>query len=274
MKEKQKKKHELLYWSKTSYVLLSGFLLILFLIGYVLWPLVDEYLSYFSPEVSIWRQLDWLLIGNFLVMSILIMLNADLRRDIPLFIIALAGGFIIESWGTLSGLWTYYTYETPPLWIIPAWPIAALSVNRLLMLSKKLTQKIPDKVFQIGYWLLFGGFYVLLIEFILPSAAHPLTIFALIMCMIVIFSSQSKRSDVLILLMGSALGYFLERWGTSRLCWTYYTGGTPPFFTVIAHGMASVAVWRVYQWFLLLIRRSNSECLINLLHPDLDHPIS
>jgi len=48
------------------------------------------------------------------------MLNADLRKDLPLALIALAGEFIIEAWGTLSGLWTYYTFETPPLWIIPA----------------------------------------------------------------------------------------------------------------------------------------------------------
>jgi uncharacterized protein YdaL len=44
------------------------------------------------------------------------------------------------------------------------------------------------------------------------------------------------------------LGYFLERWGTTRLCWVYYTGGTPPFFTVLAHGMASVAIFQVYEW--------------------------
>lgn len=114
-----------------SYVLLSGFLLALFLIGYVWWPLLEDYLSYINPAFPIWRQIDWLLIGNFLVMSLLIMLNADLKRDVPFVMIGLAAGFIIETWGTLSGLWTYYTFETPPLWIIPAWPIAALSVNRL-----------------------------------------------------------------------------------------------------------------------------------------------
>jgi hypothetical protein len=118
-------------WSKMSYVLLSGFLLALFLIGYVWWPLLEDYLSYINPAFPIWRQIDWLLIGNFLVMSLLIMLNADLKRDVPFVMIGLAAGFIIETWGTLSGLWTYYTFETPPLWIIPAWPIAALSVNRL-----------------------------------------------------------------------------------------------------------------------------------------------
>jgi hypothetical protein len=45
-------------------------------------------------------------------------------------------------------------------------------------------------------------------------------------------------------LAGAGLGYFLEVWGTTRQCWTYYTFQTPPFFAVLAHGMAAVAFWR------------------------------
>jgi hypothetical protein len=43
---------------------------------------------------------------------------------------------------------------------------------------------------------------------------------------------------------GSGLGYYLEVWGTTRECWTYYTRETPPLFAVFAHGMAAVAFWR------------------------------
>ena len=244
-------------WSKTSYVLLSGFLLLLFLIGYVWWPLLDEYLSQFNPEVSVWLQIDWLLIGNFLVMSVLIMLNADLKRDLPFAIIALTGGFIIEAWGTLSGLWTYYTFETPPLWIIPAWPIAALSVNRLYMITRYWVTRIPDKWLSALYWPVFGGFYVLLWQFAWIGISHPLTWFALGFCGVVILTERDKRSAVLILTVGSILGYFLERWGTTRLCWTYHTGGMPPLITVLSHGMASVAIWRVYLVYLGLAKRVN-----------------
>jgi len=45
-------------------------------------------------------------------------------------------------------------------------------------------------------------------------------------------------------LAGAGLGYFLELWGTTRQRWTYYTAQTPPFFAVVAHGMAAVAFWR------------------------------
>lgn len=246
-----------LLWSKTSYVLLSGFLLLLFLIGYVWWPLLEEYLSQFNPEISVWLQIDWLLIGNFLVMSLLIMFNADLKRDLPFALIAFTGGYVIEAWGTRSGLWTYYTFETPPLWIIPAWPIAALSVNRLYIIARVWAARLPDRWFSALYWPIFGGFYVLLLQFAWIGTAHPLTWFALLFCGVIILTARDKRSSVLILVVGSILGYFLERWGTTRLCWTYHTGGMPPFITVLSHGMASVAIWRVYQVYLELVKLLN-----------------
>jgi hypothetical protein len=58
-----------------------------------------------------------------------------------------------------------------------------------------------------------------------------------------------------IFLMGAALGYFLERWGTSRLCWTYYTRETPPVFAVFAHGMASVSFWRANKAILFALQK-------------------
>lgn len=256
---------DLIHISKASYVVLSGFLLVLFLIGYVWWPLLQEYLSYFNPEISIWRQIDFLLIGNFLVMSILITMNADLKRDIPFALIALAGGFIIESWGTLSGLWTYYTYETPPLWIIPAWPIAALSVYRLYQIAMRLTQKIPQSFIKMIYWPVFGGFYILLLVFTWPTRAHPLTIFSLAICAVLILTGKDKRSMIIILLVGSALGYFLELWGTTRFCWTYYSGDSPPIFTVLAHGMASIAIWRSYNVYRWLLMRLDKKWVIQML---------
>ena len=226
--------------------MLSGFLLVVILIGYIWWPLLDDYISYINPDYPIWKQIDWLLLGNFLVMSILIILNADLRHDIPYLMIGLAGGYIIEAWGTLSGLWTYYTFETPPLWIIPAWPIAALSVNRMYEIIHGLFKRESCRWIKWSYWPVFSAFYILLLDFVLPMITHPLTIFALVMCAVVLLTVRDKRSALLVFLVGSALGYFLERWGTTRQCWTYYTGGTPPFFTVTAHGMASVAVWWVF----------------------------
>ena len=73
---------------------------------------------------------------------------------------------------------------------------------------------------------------------------QSLTILALILCAILIFTPPDRRRMLLYFIAGASLGYFLELWGTTRECWTYYTYQTPPLFAVLAHGMAAVAFWR------------------------------
>ena len=67
---------------------------------------------------------------------------------------------------------------------------------------------------------------------------------ALLLVALLILTPTDHRYAVLTFLAGAGLGYFLELWGTTRQCWTYYTYQTPPFFAVLAHGMAAVAFWR------------------------------
>jgi hypothetical protein len=83
-----------------------------------------------------------------------------------------------------------------------------------------------------------------MIAFVWPTIDKPLTVMALLFCLLLIIKPADKRLAVLTFLAGAGLGYFLERWGTTRLCWTYYTQQTPPLFAVLAHGMAAVAFWR------------------------------
>jgi hypothetical protein len=68
---------------------------------------------------------------------------------------------------------------------------------------------------------------------------------AILLCALLVASPTDKRLTLLTFAAGTGLGYFLERWGTTRLCWTYYTREMPPLFAVLAHGMAAVAFWRV-----------------------------
>lgn len=231
--------------TRSSTYLMSAFLALLLLLAYVWWPLAEEYLSYIDWSRPLWRQIDWLLIGIFLVMSVLIMVGADLRTDIWILLVGLAGGLVIESWGTQTELWTYYTLERPPLWIIPAWPIASLSIDRIVRLldgAKRLNR--PGWQFGLAYWLIFPAFFMLMIAFVRPTIDKPLTVMALLLCLLLIFRPVDKRLAMLTFLAGAGLGYFLERWGTTRLCWTYYTQQAPPLFAVLAHGMAAVAFWR------------------------------
>jgi hypothetical protein len=240
-----------LRWTASSYYLMSSFILLLFLIGYVWWPLLEEYIALINPAIPLWWQIDRLLIGIFLFMSLLIMAQADIKSDLPIVVIGLIGGLVIESWGTQTLLWTYYTSERPPLWIIPAWPIASISIDRLYGLLKQITSELPEKVFTWLHWLALPAFYALMLWFVWPTANKSLTIMALAFCAFLILTPVQPRAVVLTFIAGSGLGYFLELWGTTRLCWTYYTFQTPPLFAVLAHGMAAVAFWRVLHLYRL-----------------------
>jgi hypothetical protein len=255
-------------WTRASYYLLSGFLLAIALIIYVWWPLVVDYWASYNPEYPFWRQFDWLLLGIFSFMSFQIMAGANLKLDLPMIVIGLMGGLVIESWGTQAELWTYYTFERPPLWIIPAWPIASLSIDRLYRFFKTRTKNLPDRLFKAIHWIILPLFFLQMLIFTAPTFDKSLTIMAWILVAFLILTPSDYRGTVLVFIAGSGLGYFLERWGTTRLAWTYYTLQTPPLFAVLAHGMAAVAFWRVlllYKLFephlprLLLKRRTVSE---------------
>ena len=233
-----------LRWNRTSYVLLSMFLAVIALIIYVWWPLVEAYLSSVNPDYPIWIQIDWLLIGIFLTMSLLIMMGADLRTDAWIVFVATLGGLTIEAWGTQTLLWTYYTSERPPLWIVPAWPIATLAIDRIFRVLAALARRIPEIWIGRLFWIVLCGFYALMVFYTRFTLGKPFTLAALLLCALIVFSPGDKRSALILFAGGAGLGYFLELWGTTRECWTYYTRETPPVFAVLAHGMAAVAFWR------------------------------
>ncbi len=234
-------------WNRHSYFLMSAFLGTVVVISYFWWPLAAEALSYVNWNRPLLPQVDWLLIGVFLFMSLMIMAGADIKADLPIVFVGLLGGLVIESWGTQTEIWTYYTNERPPLWIIPAWPIASLSIDRLFRFLDTLIPDIPMFSFRSAYWPLFLGYYALMLAFVAPTLDKSFTVMALILCAALILTPTNHRAAVLTFVAGAGLGYFLELWGTTRLAWTYYTLEQPPLFAVLAHGMAAVAFWRALQ---------------------------
>lgn len=237
------------FWTRDSSILLSGFLLTVFLIVYIWWPLAEEYLKYVDWNGAWWRYMDWLLLGIFGFMSVTIIARANLKTDLLIVFVGVCGGLAIESWGTQTNLWHYYTAERPPLWIIPAWPIASLSIDRITRALNFLTTKVTkehqgDSIFKILYWITFASFLTLMLVFVSPTFDKSFTWLATILCILLILTPTDHRFALLTFIAGSGLGYYLELWGTTRECWTYYTNQTPPLFAVLAHGMAAVAFWR------------------------------
>ena len=236
-------------WTRDSSILLGGFLITILLIIYIWWPLAQEYLAYVDWTGEWWRYIDWLLIGIFAFMSITIITRADLKTDLLIIFVGICGGLAIESWGTQTNLWFYYTDERPPLWIIPAWPIASLAIDRITRALSFLTTKVTTEhkgkaFFIILYWLTFASFLILMVIFVAPTFDKSYTWLSLGLCVLLILTPTDHRFALLTFIAGSGLGYYLELWGTTRECWTYYTYQTPPFFAVLAHGMAAVAFWR------------------------------
>jgi hypothetical protein len=240
------------FWTRDSSILLGGFLLTVFLIVYVWWPLAEEALRYVDWEGEWWRYMDWLLLGIFGFMSVTIIARANLKTDLLIVFVGMCGGLAIESWGTQTNLWHYYTAERPPLWIIPAWPIASLSIDRITRFlnwiieqaAKRTRSTVHRSLITALYWITFASFLSLMLIFTAPTFDKSFTWLALALCILLILTPTDHRYALLTFIAGSGLGYYLELWGTTRECWTYYTFQTPPLFAVLAHGMAAVAFWR------------------------------
>ncbi len=252
------------FWTRDSSVLLSGFLLTILLIAYIWWPLAEEVLVYIDWNGKWWLYMDWLLLGVFLFMSITIVARANLKTDLLIIFVGMCGGLVIESWGTQTNLWHYYTAERPPLWIIPAWPIASLSIDRITRFLNSFTTKVTKYyeeksfvtfVFKILYWITFASFLTLMLVFVSPTFDKSYTWVAALLCIFLILTPTDHRYALLTFIAGTGLGYFLELWGTTRECWTYYTNETPPLFAVLAHGMAAVAFWRAGLAINLMLKK-------------------
>lgn len=191
---------------------------------------------------------DRLLLGTWLWMALMLCWRVSLGWDLLLVVTGFCGGAVIEWWGTTTQLWTYFTAERPPLWILPAWPIAAISIDRMavfygeaLRRLEGLASPLPNKFFNISYWIAVPLFVAFMTRFLWPAIHKPASWVVVGIMLAVLFSSKNKRADILIFAAGSSLGIFLEYWGTSRECWTYYTGQVPPPIAVFAHGFAALA---------------------------------
>ncbi len=206
-----------------------------------------------SDLVDLEGDMDWLLAAIWIALAALIVWNVSPRRDLVIIATGLCGGGLIEWWGTSTGLWSYFTRETPPLWILPAWPCAALGIDRLGRLldarveayERSRERAVPEAVWRAVYFTVLPAFVVWMVVFLRPAATHPASVAVVCVMVAVVVRGVRARRDVTLFVAGSALGLFLEYWGTSRECWTYYTAEVPPVVAVFAHGFAAVAFARV-----------------------------
>ena len=208
--------------------------------------------------------MDWLLCGTWLWMAGLLTWSVTLRRDLAMLAVGFVGGGVIEWWGTVTQIWTYFTLERPPLWILPAWPIATLAIDRMARLMDRMLGELGPKApgatwFWLAYWLMVPSFVIAMIAFARHTVGTTATQLVIVLMAGITLHCPKPRRDVMVFLAGSLLGIFLEYWGTSRQCWTYYTGQVPPAVACVAHGFSAIAFARgtdLVEWLLDAMPRS------------------
>jgi hypothetical protein len=195
-----------LRWTRASTTLLALFVLVILLIIYFWWPLADMVIRQVDWNGQWWLTFDWLLVGIFTVMTGLIVSGADLKRDALILVVGMCGGLVIESWGTQTHLWTYFTNERPPLWIIPAWPIASLSIDRIVRLARIFTPGNGARTYRVVCILAFAGFAAIMIPFVWPTIDRAMTLAALALVAALIVIPGDARLTLLHLGAGIGLG--------------------------------------------------------------------
>lgn len=214
------------------------------------------------------RGMDWLLAGIWVFMTAVLCWDIRPQRDVPLVIVAFFGGLVIEAWGTQTALWRYFTAERPPVWILPAWPVAALTIDRIYRMLEALTPQI-----RLGWAYTVGVplFIVAMTRFLWPSIHLSWSQIVVGLMIAVLLTPGDRREEVLLFAAGSMLGIFLEYWGTSRRCWTYYTHQVPPIEAIFAHGFASLAFLRgtrLLKWMTARVRPAMSAGKTHNESPD------
>ncbi|MEZ4227555.1 MAG: hypothetical protein R3B89_00235 [Polyangiaceae bacterium] len=224
------------------------------LVALALIVLVGSSVGYSWSDLVDANGVDALLLGTWIWMTLMLCWRVTPRWDLLLLVSGLAGGGIIEWWGTTTQLWTYFTRERPPLWILPAWPIAAISIDRMALFYSAAWRRVErrrgatqQRAFRAIYWVCLPTFVVGMSWFLWPAIDKPASWAVVCIMLAVTLTPKDPRGDVMLFLAGTSLGVFLEYWGTSRQCWTYYTHQVPPPIAVVAHGFAALAFNRVAQ---------------------------
>lgn len=177
------------------------------------------------------------LFGVILLVTWRVLSSSPVRPAHDAKVLALAAvlGWVVEAWGTRTGLWTYYTGEAPPPWIVPVWPLGAALVERLAAGRRPGTAA--------GYWLASGLALACAGSFLGARLAEPAVLLGLGAIALGLGVGARPAEELPVLLTGMASVFFADLWGTTNGCWAYFRHREP--FGVgrgIAFGMVLDAV--------------------------------
>jgi len=170
----------------------------------------------------------WKILGEVVLFGAILLLTLRIipariepRRDALIALLASGAGWLVEAWGTRAGLWAYYTRESPPLWIVPVWPLGALVVDRIAAAFEARFARACDQRRQAAlyrcYCVLFAAVFA---GFAFP-AGSALLCAALLAAILAGLLLRPLPGDVWRVAAGLAYVFFADFWGTSNGCWSY-----------------------------------------------------
>ncbi|MEK7747006.1 MAG: hypothetical protein AAB576_10095 [Elusimicrobiota bacterium] len=172
----------------------------------------------------------WKLIGEVLLFGGILLATARLiparvepRRDGAIAVLATVAGFVAEYWGTHAGLWTYYTRERPPLWIVPAWTLGALVIDRLGSRAEStLAPRCGAAAHRAAYWTLLIFFLLVTMSFVFPRPSLASYGGLAALAAALAYRAEARR-DAWLFAAGLACVFFADLWGVTNNCWRYHT---------------------------------------------------
>lgn len=176
----------------------------------------------------------WRVIGEAVLLGAIVLMTVRTvparitpRRDALIVFFASLLGWIVEAWGTRTGVWSYYTGETPPLWIIPGWTLGALVIDRA---ADKAAARwggwiaLRDRGI---YWGYAAAYALVFWAFVLPAAPRvsSAAVFSLLGAGLIF---RPDPRDARYLVTGLVYVFFADFWGTTNHCWSYYAQSRVP----------------------------------------------
>ncbi|MBI4675970.1 MAG: hypothetical protein HY748_00105 [Elusimicrobia bacterium] len=176
--------------------------------GWARWHILAEIVLFSGILALTWRAVP---------------LRLDPVRDLVIIGLAACVGWVAEAWGTREGLWAYYTGERPPLWIVPAWPLGALVVDRLADAARRRWGGcLRSRDLDIAYRLLGATCLAVCAAFALPWLGEPKTWAVLAALAAAVAARPEPDGDFWVLATGLACVFLADVWGTTNNCWRYY----------------------------------------------------
>lgn len=147
--------------------------------------------------------------------------GAEPRKDLLRALFGFGAGWLAEAWGTRLGLWRYYTGEAPPLWIVPAWPLGVLVVQRTAARWQENLSGGPDAL-RPAYAAASVAAFAVIAAFAWPTAGNPATLAVFAACAAALVWRAEPARDLAVLLAGFVCVAFADTWGTTNNCWKYW----------------------------------------------------